>query len=166
MWARCWLSHSVIPTLPGRNSLKATGALLRTRKLLLLSSSCRFIALLLLLLYSVCNWSLRGSKTLLERTNDLSVLQGRKALQCISYKPANWVMHTASSGQHQCFFFSRNIGEDTPKFIYFHYLKNSFLDQSNLFLIILKTEAPGNTICATGYRMTSTYCVAAKYSTN
>ena len=43
----------------------------------------------------------------------------------------------------QWFFFSRNIGQVTPKIIYFHYLKNSFLDQSiqKIFYLILKTEA-------------------------
>ena len=43
----------------------------------------------------------------------------------------------------QCFFFSRNIGQLTPKIIYFHYLKKYFLDLSiqKTFYLILKTEA-------------------------
>ena len=43
----------------------------------------------------------------------------------------------------QCFYFSRNIGYFTPKIIYFHYLKESFLDQSlqKMCCLILKTAA-------------------------
>ena len=42
---------------------------------------------------------------------------------------------------NQCFLFSRNIGQDTPKINYFHYLKKYFLDQSiqTTFCLILKT---------------------------
>ena len=44
---------------------------------------------------------------------------------------------------HQCFFFSRNIGQLTLKTIYFYYLKKLFLDQSiqKSFYLILKKEA-------------------------
>ena len=43
----------------------------------------------------------------------------------------------------QCFVFSRNIGQVTPKIIYFHDLKKSYLDQSiqYVFNLILKTGA-------------------------
>ena len=34
------------------------------------------------------------------------------------------------AGELQCFLFSRNTGQLTPKIIYFHYLKKPFLDQS------------------------------------
>ena len=44
---------------------------------------------------------------------------------------------------NQCFFFSRNIGQLTPKIIYFHYVIKYFLDQSiqKIFNLTLKTEA-------------------------
>ena len=47
------------------------------------------------------------------------------------------------SRPNQCFFFSRNIGELTPKNFYFHYLKKSFLDESiqKILDLILKKEA-------------------------
>ena len=40
----------------------------------------------------------------------------------------------------QCFLFSRIIGKLTPKFIYFYYQKNNFLDQSiqKIFYLFLK----------------------------
>ena len=43
----------------------------------------------------------------------------------------------------QWLFFGRNIGQLTPKIIYFHYLRKFFLDQSiqQIFYLILKTEA-------------------------
>ena len=49
----------------------------------------------------------------------------------------------AESWRNQCFFFSRNIGQLTPKIIYFYYLKKYFLAQSNqyIFYLILKKEA-------------------------
>ena len=48
-----------------------------------------------------------------------------------------------TSSQDQCFFISRNIGQVTPKNIYFYYLENYFLNQSiqKIFNLILKTEA-------------------------
>ena len=45
-----------------------------------------------------------------------------------------------NAGVGQCFFFSRNIGDVTPKIIYFHYLKNHFLDQSTPKNSLLKFE--------------------------
>ena len=42
----------------------------------------------------------------------------------------------------QCFFFSRNIGQVTPKVIYFYYLEIKFwIKVSKNVLFILKTEA-------------------------
>ena len=43
----------------------------------------------------------------------------------------------------QCFYFSRNIGQVTPKIIYFYYLKIIFWIQvsKKTFHLILKTEA-------------------------
>ena len=43
----------------------------------------------------------------------------------------------------QCFFFSRNVGQVTPKIIYFHYLIKYFPDQSiqKTFYLILRKEA-------------------------
>ena len=40
----------------------------------------------------------------------------------------------------QCFLFSRNIGELTPKIIILHYLKKSFLDQSIQKCILFNFE--------------------------
>ena len=44
---------------------------------------------------------------------------------------------------HQCFFFSRNVGQGFPKIIIIYYLTKYFLDQSiqKTFNLILKTEA-------------------------
>ena len=49
---------------------------------------------------------------------------------------------TQTRPAHQCFFSSRNIGQVTPKIIYFHYLIKYFLDQSiqKIFYLILKKE--------------------------
>ena len=46
-------------------------------------------------------------------------------------------------GRCQYFFLRRNIGEVTPKVVFFHYLTKYFPDQSiqNTFHLILKTEA-------------------------
>ena len=51
----------------------------------------------------------------------------------------------------QGFFFSRNIGQVTPKMIYFYYLKKQFLAQSiqKIFYLILKKDAltPNCQVC-------------------
>ena len=48
------------------------------------------------------------------------------------------------AGVPQCFFISRNIGQITPKNIYFHYLKNAYFwikVSKKIFDVILKTKA-------------------------
>ena len=41
-----------------------------------------------------------------------------------------WWWSVALTTIAQCYFFSRNIGQVTPKTIYFHNLQKSFLDRS------------------------------------
>ena len=55
----------------------------------------------------------------------------------------HWCTSTATSGFTQWLFFGRNIGQLTPKNIYFHYRRKCFLDQSiqKIFYLILKKEA-------------------------
>ena len=73
----------------------------------------------------------------------------RSSLRTTRFRPRHDTVQQVQSatGQTaQCmqwFFFSRNIGQLTPKIIYFHYLKKSFLDQSiqKKINLILKTEA-------------------------
>ena len=62
----------------------------------------------------------------------------------------------------QCFFSSQTIGKFTPKIIYFHYLRNYFLDQSNqkMFPLILKTEEL--VLCPPA--LCSAFCVSADVS--
>ena len=65
---------------------------------------------------------------------------------------------TLNSMQLQCFLFSRNIGQLTLKIIYFHYLKESFLDQSiqGIFYLILKEEA----LCSSSQPLLVSCCLA------
>ena len=51
--------------------------------------------------------------------------------------------------RNQCFLYSRIIGSVTPKIYDFHYLKQSFLDQSirKIFYLISKKEAMVTTAC-------------------
>ena len=56
---------------------------------------------------------------------------------------SSWACLFAEIHARMCSFFKPNIGQFTPKIVYFHYLKKCFLAQSflNTFYLILKTEA-------------------------